>query len=57
MSALNRIRHITVLLLAGFVAYFSFSNGVILFAWHPPLMVIGVSLLFENVILLTSESN
>lgn len=43
MSVLNTARHVVILLLAGFVAYFSFSNGISLFAWHPPLMLIGVS--------------
>lgn len=44
MSALNRIRHIVILLLIGFVGFVSFSNEISLFACHPPLMLIGVSI-------------
>lgn len=44
MSSLNSVRHIVILLLIGFVAYISFSNEVSLFSFHPPLMLIGVSI-------------
>jgi len=55
MSALNSVRHLVVLLLAGFVAYFSFSNGISLFSWHPPLMVIGFLLLMTEAIMVFSN--
>lgn len=39
----NIIVHILMLGLTIFVTWVSFGDGVVLFAWHPTLMIIGVS--------------
>lgn len=39
----NIIVHILIFGFTGFVTYVSFAKGVVLFSWHPPLMLIGVS--------------
>lgn len=34
---------LTIFIIIGVVTYFSFAQGITLFSWHPPLMLIGVS--------------
>lgn len=41
--AIHGITQAFIVILFLIVTYFSFSNGAVLFSWHPPLMVGGVS--------------
>lgn len=42
---MNYIVHILLLITSLFIVYKSFENGVVLFAWHPSLMSIGVNII------------
>lgn len=43
---INMLNHLLVISVTIFVAYKSFQHGIVLFAWHPPLMVLGVLILY-----------
>lgn len=38
----NVLVHAVLVGLTAFVTYISFYKGVVLFTWHPPLMLLGV---------------
>lgn len=38
----NVLVHALLVGLTAFVTYISFYKGVVLFTWHPPLMLLGV---------------
>lgn len=44
---INTSVHIVLLAFTFFVTYISFYKGIVLFSWHPPLMLLGVSKINE----------
>ncbi|KAG4075394.1 hypothetical protein HA402_015047 [Bradysia odoriphaga] len=58
MSVLiNTARHLVILLIIGFVTYCSFSNGITLFSFHPPLMLTGFLLLMTEAVMVFSNDS
>lgn len=46
--ALSGLVTILTFIVISVVTYLAFAHGITFFAWHPPLMLIGVSIYYVN---------